>query len=191
MRVITGSARGRRLQTLEGDDVRPTTDRVKEAVFSILQPRLEGRRFLDLFAGSGQMGIEALSRGAAEAVFADQRREAIEVIRKNLVNTKLDKSAKVYQTDFRECLQQAGGFDIAYLDPPYRSGLLQRALPLTADKMKPTGMILCESPVGEDLPEQVGNFVRGRRYQYGKVAVTVYQYEGGESNENSDMSGQL
>ena len=108
MRVITGSARGRKLLTLEGEDVRPTTDRVKEAVFSVIQFETEGRRFLDLFAGSGQMGIEALSRGAKEAVFVDSAKKSVEIIRKNLASTKLAENAKVVQTDWQSYLSVSG-----------------------------------------------------------------------------------
>ena len=99
MRVITGSARGRRLITLEGEDIRPTTDKVKEAVFSSIQFEIEGRTVLDLFAGSGSLGIEALSRGARKAVFCDLSRQAVGVINKNLENTRLDPLATVINTD--------------------------------------------------------------------------------------------
>lgn len=99
MRVITGFAKGRKLRTLSGEDVRPTTDRVKEALFSIIQFEIEGRRVLDLFAGSGQLGIEALSRGAASAVFVDSSRDSIEVVRENLNTTQLAQSAQVMQMD--------------------------------------------------------------------------------------------
>lgn len=96
MRVITGSARGRKLLTLGGEEVRPTPERVKEAVFSVIQFQIEGRSFLDLFAGSGQMGIEALSRGARKSVFVDARRESIETVKKNLENTGLKKMQRWY-----------------------------------------------------------------------------------------------
>ena len=96
MRVITGIARGRRLETLEGEDVRPTTDRIKEAVFSIIQFETEGRVFLDLFAGSGQMGIEALSRGAKTAYFVDNAKKSVETLKRNLKTTKLEQDAKVF-----------------------------------------------------------------------------------------------
>ena len=99
MRVITGTARGRVLRTLEGEDVRPTTDRVKEAVFSIIQFEIEGRRVLDLFAGSGQLGIEALSRGAASATFVDMSKDSLSTVKYNLEHTKLGDNAKVVQTD--------------------------------------------------------------------------------------------
>ena len=128
MRVITGTARGRKLEQLIGDDVRPTTDRVKEAVFSIIQFNIEGRRFLDLFAGSGQMGIEALSRGAKEAVFVDNRKESVEIIKRNLKSTKLDENAKVIPMDSNSYLNvNSEKFDFVFIDPPYETGLLQSA----------------------------------------------------------------
>ena len=124
MRVITGTARGRRLVTREGEAVRPTTEKVKEAMFSMIQFRIEGRRALDLFAGSGQLGIEALSRGAREVVFVDSSADSAAVVRQNLETTRLAPAAKVYRTDFAAFLQRGGEpFDLAFLDPPYRTGL--------------------------------------------------------------------
>ena len=117
MRVITGSAKGRKLEQLSGNDVRPTTERVKEAVFSSLQFQIEGRQFLDLFAGSGQMGIEALSRGASRAVFTDLSKDSIEIVKRNLKTTKLEECARVYKTDsigfLTTCREK---FDLAFID---------------------------------------------------------------------------
>lgn len=176
MRVITGTARGKRLITREGEAVRPTPERVKEALFSIIQFEIEGRRVLDLFAGSGQLGIEALSRGAREAVFVDSSRESAETVRKNVEACGFAPSAKIEQTDFAAYLMRAGEpFDLAFLDPPYRTGLLQRALPLVAPRMNPGGTIFCENPDGEELPEQAGEFSRGKSYRYGTVRLTVYR----------------
>ncbi|MBR5773231.1 MAG: 16S rRNA (guanine(966)-N(2))-methyltransferase RsmD, partial [Clostridia bacterium] len=126
MRVITGTAKGMRLASLEGDEVRPTYDRVKEAIFSIIQFDLEGRRVLDLFAGSGQLGIEALSRGAQNATFVDSNRSAIAVIKENLEKTRLSKSAVVLQTDAVGFIKNYRGveFDVVLLDPPYHEELL-------------------------------------------------------------------
>ena len=158
MRVITGSARGKRLAVLEGEAVRPTTDRVKEALFNIIQFQIEGRRVLDLFAGSGQLGIEALSRGASEAVFVDCAKESIAVI-----------------TDYASYLARRDGtFDLVFLDPPYRTGLLEKALPLVAARMNGGGTIVCEHPVDEELPEIAGDFEKQRSYRYGKIYLTVY-----------------
>ena len=176
MRVITGTARGRRLITLEGNDVRPTTDKVKEALFSILQFDLEGRRVLDLFAGSGQLGIEALSRGAAHCVFTDSSKAAAAVVRKNLEATNLSAQAQVFQTDALSFLRGCDPrFDLAFLDPPYGTGLLQKALSAVPDVMRPGGIIVCESPLDETLPEDVGRFRLYRSYRYSKVRLWVYR----------------
>ncbi len=176
MRVISGTARGMKLKTREGDAVRPTSDRVKEAMFSIIQFEIEGRRVLDLFAGSGQLGIEALSRGAREAVFVDASGESADMVRKNVESCGFSGSAQIRNEDFAAFLAgNCGTFDLAFLDPPYRTGLLEQALPLAAAKMNPGGTILCEHPMDETLPEQAGTFSRGRSYHYGKILITLYR----------------
>lgn len=178
MRVITGTARGKKLTVCAGETVRPTPERVKEALFSIIQFQIEGRRVLDLFAGSGQLGIEALSRGAREAVFVDTAKEPAAAVAKNLEATGLSGSARVEHTDFAAYLSaDCGKFDLAFLDPPYRTGLLQRALPMAAGRMNPGGTIVCESPSDEPLPETAGDFVRGRSYRYGKIVLTLYKHK--------------
>lgn len=175
MRVITGSARGRKLEQLVGDDVRPTTDRVKEAVFSIIQFNIQGRRFLDLFAGSGQMGIEALSRGAREAVFVDNRRESVDVIKRNLKSTGLEENGRVVPMESISYLTfNREPFDIAFLDPPYGTGVLQSALNNIEGVMRKGGIIVCESPYTEVLPEKLSEFVKYRDYKYGKIKITTY-----------------
>ncbi|MDD6175298.1 MAG: 16S rRNA (guanine(966)-N(2))-methyltransferase RsmD [Firmicutes bacterium] len=177
MRVITGSARGMRIETLSGDEVRPTTDKVKEAMFNIIQFQLEGRRVLDLFAGSGQLGIEALSRGAAQAVFVDVSRQSVERIKENLNHTKLMKNARVVNSDFAAFLRgKTEPFDVAFLDPPYRKGLVQQALPLVANVMNPGGVILCESPREEDLSGLGGDFVLRKEYCYGKIKLSRFTH---------------
>lgn len=176
MRVITGSARGRVLETLSGNDVRPTSDRVKEAVFSIIQFELEGRSVLDLFGGSGQLGIEALSRGAEKATFVDSDDEAVKVIRKNLASTKLEKQAVVLRTDSVSfAASHTGRFDVVFLDPPYGKGFLQKVIPLIAPKVNTGGVIVCESPYDEKLPAEADDFRIFREYRYGKTKITVYR----------------
>ena len=176
MRVITGTARGRKLQTLPGLDVRPTTDQAKEAIFNTIQFEVEGALFLDLFAGSGQMGIEALSRGARFCVFVDSSRQAQDVIRENLASTGFAKQARLSAMDsFGYLTTAAEQFDIAFLDPPYNQGLIPKALPLLVPKMTPGGVILCEHQKGEELPETAGNFRIHRTYRYGKIMVTAYR----------------
>lgn len=176
MRVITGTARGRKLITLEGDDVRPTTDKVKESLFNIIQFDVEGASFLDLFAGSGQIGIEALSRGARQVVFVDKSKKSIDVIRQNLKTTGFEKNAVVLSSDSIAFLQRrAEKYDIAFLDPPYSTGLLQKALEFLPNVMSDNGIIICEAPVHEELPETVGDFRLFRKYSYGKMALTTYK----------------
>jgi len=176
MRVITGSARGMRLFTLEGDDVRPTTDKVKEALFSIIQFEIEGRQVLDLFAGSGQLGIEALSRGAKNACFVDENKQAVAIINKNLEKTKLASQASVSHTDsisFISSTQRK--FDLFFLDPPYDKGLVLRSLPLCVKKANEGALFVCETSEKEILPEEIDGLVFSKRYKYGKTALTVYR----------------
>ena len=185
MRVITGSARGRRLLELEGMETRPTTGRVKEGVFSALQFDIEGRRVLDLFAGTGQMGIECLSRGAASAVFVDQRKDAFEVVKKNLALVNLQDRARVVHGDARDFVARTGErFDLVFLDPPYASGLLEEMLErVTApgfDILNPYGIIVAEHPAEKSLPALPPPFCLLRTYRYGKIAVTLFRREGNE-----------
>ena len=176
MRVITGTARGMRLFTLEGDSVRPTTDKVKEAMFSIIQFEIEGRRVLDLFAGSGQLGIEALSRGAKSAHFVDESRDAVSVINKNLEKTKLKELSTVSHTDSITFISSTDRtFDLFFLDPPYGKGLIEKALPLCAKKAATGALIVCETSSDEFLPEDIDSLEYLKRYKYGKTALTVYR----------------
>lgn len=186
MRIITGKARGRRLETLPGLETRPTAERVKEALFSVLQFEIEGRRVLDLFAGSGQLGIEALSRGAQGCVFVDSSREAAEVIRRNLKAVGLTANTQVLCQDAASYLNRHGDrFDIAFLDPPYASGLLEATLRQVVPFMNPGGVIVCESDRDMELPERVGDFVLAKLYPYGRVRIWLYRFDAaGQKNPN-------
>lgn len=178
MRVITGKARGRILETLKGDDVRPTTDKVKEAIFSAVQFELEGRHFLDLFAGCGQMGIEALSRGASTATFIDRSKASVKVIERNLAVTNLKQFARVYTTDATSFIKTTSDeFDIVFLDPPYNKGILQEVMPLVAQRMKKTGVIICESALNDEILQKYYNFTLDRQRTYGKIKVSIYRHE--------------
>ncbi|MCH5303342.1 MAG: 16S rRNA (guanine(966)-N(2))-methyltransferase RsmD [Ruminococcus sp.] len=177
MRVITGEARGRKLITLEGEDVRPTTAKVKEAIFSAIQFDIQGRKFLDLFAGSGQMGIEALSRGAEAAVFVDSSRKSVDIIRKNLNNVGFYDRAKVIHTDSSAYLDMlTEQFDIAYLDPPYGTGILQEVLPKIFEKVKKTGIVIVENPENEEILQNYGEFMLDRQKHYGKIKISLYRH---------------
>ena len=178
MRVISGTARGIRLKTPEGLKTRPTSDRVKEAIFSVIQFEVEGSRFLDLFAGSGQMGIEALSRGAVSAVFVDGRREACKLVQDNLKTTKLERNAQVVQSDYLSYLERCRQtFDIIFLDPPYAEEFLENSLKKISeiDILSSRGIIICERPAEKLLDFEVPGFQRGKDYRYGNTWVTIFR----------------
>ncbi len=176
MRVITGVARGKRLATPTGSDVRPTTDKVKEALFSALQFDIEGRRILDLFAGSGQLGIEALSRGAKSCVFVDNSRDSINLVKKNLEITGLSDDATVVQSDFMSfAARSCDTFDIVFLDPPYAAKMLVDAVKSVLPLMSDYGMIVCEYPPEVEIPENIGGWYIYRTYRYGKINAAIYR----------------
>lgn len=176
MRIITGSARGTKLFTLEGDATRPTSERVKEAVFSMIQFDIEGRSVLDPFGGSGQLVLEALSRGAASATVSDSSRAAVAIIEKNTVKTHFDDGrCEISCCDYAEALRRAERngkkFDIVFLDPPYRAGLLITALKKLEKLLKPTSTVICES--GEPLKELPKGFEVIKEAKYGVAYVTL------------------
>ena len=186
MRVITGSARGCRLKELEGMETRPTTDRVKEGLFNIIQFDIEGRKILDLFAGTGQLGIECLSRGAASAVFVDRRPDAVKLIKENLKVTSLTDKGRVVSGDSVEFLKSIREkFDIIFLDPPYEAGVLEPVIAHIAkfDILAPHGIIVAEHPANMVLPSLEAPYRLHRTYRYGKIGLTVYRRNGNEENE--------
>lgn len=180
MRVITGSARGRKLSAPQGLDVRPTVDRVKEGIFSAIQFDIEGRRVLDLFAGSGQMGIEALSRGAASAVFVDHSKQALDCVKSNLRAVALVDRAKVISGDYADYLRTTQEqFDLVFLDPPYRQQLIEAAMPLVYRRLSEYGIVVCETAADENLPDTFEQLICHKRYRYGKVSVCIYRPDKG------------
>lgn len=174
MRVISGSARGCKLQPVPGMNTRPTTDRVKESIFNIIQMQVRGARVLDLFAGTGQMGIEALSRGAASCDFAERDRQALAVLRRNIETARVQANARVHAGDSlaflagrpKEC------YDLIFLDPPYGGKILNEALFAIErfDILAPSGIILCESDENDQIST---GLTRGREYRYGTIKITV------------------
>ena len=178
MRVITGKARGVTLKTPEGMQTRPTTDRVKEALFSIIQFEIPGAAVLDLFGGTGQLGIEALSRGAKRAVFVDAADNACRLIRENLKRTKLEQDAQVVKSDYLSYLSRCREtFQIILLDPPYAEVFLENALKLITeiDILQSGGIIVAERPVGKELPWDFDGFTRSKDYKYGSTLLTLYR----------------
>ena len=189
MRIITGRARGIRLDTLEGEMTRPTTERAKEAIFSRLQFEVEGRRVLDLFAGSGQMGLEALSRGATHAVMVDQSKEAIAIIRKNAERTRLADDCTIVCSDFSDFLRGRRGrepFDLVFIDPPYSLMCAAEAVRLLqkGGMLALGAIVVCE--VGEENfdPECLPGFEVLKSTHYGKKTfVNILLYRGEDENE--------
>lgn len=176
MRVITGTARGMRLKSPEGMDIRPTAEKIKESMFSIVQFDLEDAVVLDLFAGSGQLGIEALSRGASKAYFVDNSATSIGIVRENLRHTKLEENAVVCNMPNSAFLRTTPAkFDIAFLDPPYSKKLIQRSLPALTEKMSENGIIVCEHEKECRLPEEENGFKISKTYHYGQISLTVYR----------------
>ncbi len=178
MRVIAGKARGVQLKTPEGMQTRPTIDRVKEALFSIINFDLPNARVLDLFGGTGQLGIEALSRGAASAVFVDAREEACKLIRENLKRTRLEQQGRVVRSDYLDYLKRCKEkFHIIFLDPPYAEVFLENSLKIITeiDILHSGGIIVAERPLGKELPWEFPGYSRSRDYKYGKVLLTLYR----------------
>lgn len=181
MRVITGTARGRKLGELKGQETRPTAGKVKEGVFSALQFDLEGRRVLDLFAGTGQLGIEALSRGAASCTFVDHRKDAAQLVRDNLAVCGLSDRSQVVCADAMGYLTALRAkYDLIFLDPPYADDVLERAIAHIArfDILSPRGIIVAECPVEKTLPALSAPYHIHREYRYGRIKVTVYHRDG-------------
>ena len=177
MRVITGTARGRKLAEPRDMSVRPTADKVKEAMFSIVQFDVPGRRVLDLFAGTGRLGIEALSRGARECVLVDASPASLALVRKNLELCRMQ--APVIRADAAEFLAGCGKFDLVFMDPPYHEGLYDKVLQnaFGFDILNDGGIIIVESMRGESLPPAPAPYVLGRVYNYGRTALTTYRRE--------------
>lgn len=178
MRVITGKARGVTLKTPDGLQTRPTADRVKEALFSIINFDIPGARVLDLFGGTGQLGIEALSRGAVSAVFVDERDDACALIKENLRRTKLSQDGKVVRGDYLTYLKSCREkFDIIFLDPPYAEVFLENSLKMITeiDILRDGGIIVAERPLGKELPWSFEGYFRSKDYKYGKTLLTLYR----------------
>ena len=180
MRVIAGTARSVPLKSIEGLATRPTTDRVKTSMFNIIQFEIEGREALDLFGGSGALGIEALSRGAKHATFVDRNPASAAVIRENLQKTKLSPQATVVQQEaiafLRSCKSR---YDLIFLDPPYAENLLENALKCISeiDILKSRGIIICERPAEKASAGEYPGLTASGDHRYGKTVISLYRKE--------------
>ena len=180
MRVISGKAKGVALKTPDGMLTRPTADRVKEALFSIIQFDLPGAHVLDLFGGTGQLGIEAISRGATFAQFVDDREDACRLIRENLKRAKMTDQANVVRCDYMSFLKNCKKkYDIIILDPPYVEEFLENSLKIITeiDILQSGGIIVTERPFEKDLSCDFSGFIRSKDYKYGKTVLTLFHKE--------------
>lgn len=183
MRVIGGSRRGLRLKSLPGRGTRPTADRVKEALFNIIASHVAGARVLDLFAGTGGLGIEALSRGAASACFVEKSPKAAAVLRANVAHTDFQDEARIVAADVFRALPRLARegelFDLAFIDPPYDDALGARAVQALGALrlLSPDGLAVVEHAADKDMPERIENLVKIRSARYGGTVLTFYAYD--------------
>lgn len=208
MRVITGTAKGRPLKTVKSRDVRPTADRVKESIFNVLGPRLPEARFLDLFAGSGAMGIEALSRGAASCTFVELVSSHLKVVAENLAATQLQEHAELIRRDARAAIADLANrgrrYDLIFIDPPYGRDLIPQVLEAIAQTglLAPEGWAICEHHHRDPVPERVpgtaaaGSLHRFRELIFGETVVSLYRTadeptSGGFGCDQGDLSGEF
>ena len=199
MRIIAGTAGSIKLENIDGEETRPTLERVKENFFNAVNFELENAKVLDLFAGSGQLGLEALSRGARDCVFIDNNADCAEIIRKNAQKAKLYNKCNILKADYSEYLssvrkrREFDKFDIVFLDPPYADGarIIKETVKRLAKQgfMNDNGMIICESESAVELDEETAKrVVKKRIYKYGRIIITVFNIGEGEQNERENMS---
>lgn len=180
MRIITGDFKGRRLEMPENNNIRPTTEKVKEAIFSIIAGNLEDAVCVDLFAGTGNLGLEALSRGAEKCYFGDNSRESLAIIKRNIEMCRAEEWSVVIPGDFEKILTRLGEkeekIDIFFLDPPYKKGLYERCFELIREYnlLADEGIIIAEHNIRDVLPEELDGFVKIKERTYGTVAISIY-----------------
>ncbi|QRG65556.1 16S rRNA (guanine(966)-N(2))-methyltransferase RsmD [Brevibacillus choshinensis] len=194
MRVIAGEHKGRRLTAVPGKGTRPTTDKVKESIFNMIGPYFDGGWALDLYAGTGGLGIEALSRGAERAVFVERDAKAFAVVKQNLAACRLEQQADLYRMDadraIRTLATRKQAFDLVFLDPPYAHQKIAEEIQQLQDlnMLAEGAWIIAEHDVGVKLPEEIGDCVQDRASTYGDTAVTLYYFDRESQEEESDES---
>ncbi|AIQ68704.1 16S rRNA (guanine(966)-N(2))-methyltransferase RsmD [Paenibacillus graminis] len=192
MRVVSGSAKGRPLKSVPGTGTRPTTDKVKEAMFSMIGPYFDGGAALDLFAGTGGLGIEALSRGMDQAVFVDMEQKSIDTVRANLKAARVEEQAEVYRNDAGRALsaleKRGRSFDLVFLDPPYRLKYGNELMLTMVQKglLRQDAVIVLEHESSYEYPEVIPGFRRTRQAVYGETAVSIYKYEASPQEETGN-----
>ncbi|PFO09927.1 16S rRNA (guanine(966)-N(2))-methyltransferase RsmD [Bacillus sp. AFS076308] len=180
MRVVSGICKGRPLKAVPGNTTRPTTDKVKEALFNMIGPYFDGGIGLDLFAGSGGLGIEGLSRGLEKVIFIDRESKAIHVIQENIKACKFEDKSEVYRNDadraLKALIKRGISFDYIFLDPPYKKQQLVSLMEKMDDQdlVKTEGIIVCEHSFDVELPQTIGRFNQIKHEKYGIIAVSIY-----------------
>jgi 16S rRNA (guanine966-N2)-methyltransferase len=181
MRVIAGAFRGRRLHSPKGDKIRPTIDKVREAIFNIIASEIPGAKVLDLFAGTGAMGLEALSRGAAGCVFVDQSEDAIRLVRENVALCGVQEKSLIIRETMPSAIRRLASrgelFDLIFLDPPYGHGYLEKALEILETVAKEDAMIVAESHVKDEPPSHLKVWSKERERRYGDTLISIYSRE--------------
>ena len=182
MRIIAGKRKGLLIKTIDGDSTRPTRDMVREALFSILTNKIVDCKFLDLFAGSGAIGIEALSRGASESYFSDINPQCIRVIKENIAKAKFENESQVYNLDYKQVLKKLRGnkFDIIFIDPPYNKGMGVDAINLISDYdlLSDDGIVILETDTNEEVPEKIGDLEVYNNKRYGRNILNLFKRKG-------------
>ena len=175
MRVISGTSRGRVLKALDGEATRPTTDKVKEALFNIIQFDIEGKKVLDLFGGSGQLALEAVSRGAESALVVENSRFAVEIIKENIRRCGFEDKITVHRGDFSEVLTKGAKYDVIFLDPPYSGDLMDKALGViyAFDILANDGIIVCETESSSEVLRKSGEEFSYKEYKYGRIKLAI------------------
>jgi 16S rRNA (guanine966-N2)-methyltransferase len=180
MRVVSGSCKGKSLKAVPGYSTRPTTDKVKEAIFNMIGPYFEGGLGLDLYAGSGGLGIEALSRGLDQVIFVDRDKNAIQTIHENIHRCGLEQRSEIYRNDAERAIKAVAKRDLKmnyiFLDPPYKKQQLERIMEIISESnlLSENGVIVCEHGTDIEMPKQVNHLVRKKHEQYGIISVSIY-----------------
>lgn len=196
MRIITGIAKGRKIKAPSGMDTRPTLDRVKESIFDILACKIEGKNILDLFAGTGNLGLEAISRGANKCIFVENNRDTYKILQENVTSLGFQKECELYNRDSFASLKffhnNNNTFDIIFLDPPYGKGYIEKAISAIdgEDLLNDDGIIVCEYDEKDLIPDTVGKIRSYRTEKYGRVKIS-FLTQGGDHDKNSSISGEF
>ena len=196
MRIITGIAKGKKIKAPYGMDTRPTLDRVKESLFDILSDKIAGKKILDLFAGTGNLGLESISRGALSSIFVESNRDTYKILEDNVTSLGFQKESILYNKDSFTSLKLFHDsnitFDVIFLDPPYGKGYVEKAINIIdrLNLLNDNAIIVCEYDVKDLIPDTVGKIKAYRTEKYGRVKISFFT-QGGDHDKNSSIPGEF